>query len=266
MQGFAGIDKTVILRRVAALAGGRRALRLAPSASAARTLARETGLGCRTLQWSLPRCREVVDGVADAQTLRKLEREYGGALLVVDEMSLAGTVQGLALLRIVDRLGVARLVLVGDIRQLRGVEAGQPFRQLQLAGLATALLDDVRRQRDPDLKAAALDLIEGAPAETIEWLGGDLHEVLAEALAETAARLWLRLSSEARAGTALFAPTRALRAEIDDAVREGLKAEGVLRGGRSRSRPWFRSGSRARRRAIHGTGARATLRSSTVTC
>ena len=231
VQGYAGTGKTMLLRRVAALARGRRAVGLAPSASAARTLARETGLGCRTLQWFLARCREVADGVADAKTLRKLKTEYGGALLVVDEMSLAGTAQARALLRIVDRLDVARLVLVGDIRQLRGIEAGQPFRQLQLAGMATALLDDVRRQRDPDLKAAVLDLIEGAPGQAIERLAGDLHEVPAEALAETAARLWLRLSPEARAGTALLAPTRALRAEIDDAVREGLEAEGVLRGG-----------------------------------
>ena len=231
VQGYAGTGKTVMLRRVAALARGRRAVGLAPSASAARTLARETGLGCRTLQWFLARCREVADGVADAKTLRKLKTDYGGALLVVDEMSLAGTAQARALLRVVDRLDVARLVLVGDIRQLRGVEAGQPFRQLQLAGMATALLDDVRRQRDPDLKAAVLDLIEGAPAQAIERLGGDLHEVPAEALAETAARLWLRLSPEARAGTALLAPTRALRAEIDDAVREGLEVEGALQGG-----------------------------------
>ena len=231
VQGYAGTGKTVMLRRVAALASGRRAVGLAPSASAARTLSRETGLGCRTLQWFLARCREVADGVADAKTLRMLKSEYGGALLVVDEMSLAGTAQARALLRIVDRLDVARLVLVGDIRQLRGVEAGQPFRQLQLAGMATALLDDVRRQRDPDLKAAVLDLIEGAPGQAIERLGDDLHEVPAEALAETAARLWLRLSPEARAGTALLAPTRALRTEIDDAVREGLEAEGVLLGG-----------------------------------
>ena len=231
VQGYAGTGKTVMLRRVVALVKGRRVVGLAPSASAARTLARETGLGCRTLQWFLARCREVADGVADAEALEALRKEYGGALLIVDEMSLAGTAQTRALLRIADRVGAARLVLVGDSRQLRGVEAGQPFRQLQLAGMPTALLDEVRRQRNPDLRAAVLDMIEGTPAGAIERLGGDLHEVPAEALGETAARLWLRLSSAARAETALLAPTRALRAEINDAVREGLEAEGALRGG-----------------------------------
>ena len=230
VQGYAGTGKTVMLRRVAALAGNRRVVGLAPSASAARTLARETGLGCRTLQWFLARCREVADGVADAETLDALRRHYAGAVVIVDEMSLAGTAQARALLRIAERLGVARLVLVGDSRQLRAVEAGQPFRQLQDAGMATAVMDEVRRQRDPDLKAAVLDLIDGAPAEALDRLGGNLHEVPAEALGRTAAALWLRLSPEARAGTALLAPTRALRADINDAVREGLEAEGALHG------------------------------------
>ena len=230
VQGYAGTGKTVMLRRVAALAADRRVIGLAPSASSARTLARETGLGCRTLQWFLTRCREVADGVADAETLDALKRHYAGAVVIVDEMSLAGTAQARALLRIADRLGVARLVLVGDSRQLRAVEAGQPFRQLQDAGMATAVLDEVRRQRDPDLRAAVLDMIEGAPAKALDRLGGNLHEVPADALGETAATLWLRLSPEARAETALLAPTRALRADINDAVREGLEAEGTLHG------------------------------------
>ena len=49
-------------------------------------------------------------------------------------------------------------------------------------------------------------------------------------MGETAATLWLRLSREARAETALLAPTRALRADINDAVREGLEADGTLHG------------------------------------
>ena len=230
VQGYAGTGKTVMLRRVAALAGNRRVVGLAPSASAARTLARETGLGCRTLQWLLARCRDVADGVADAETLDALKRHYAGAVIIVDEMSLAGTAQARALLRTADRLDVARLVLVGDSRQLRAVEAGQPFRQLQDAGMATAVMDEVRRQRDPDLRAAVLDLIDRAPAEALDRLGGNLHEVPAEALGATAAALWLRLSPEARAGTALLAPTRALRADINAAVREGLETEGALHG------------------------------------
>ena len=231
VQGYAGTGKTAMLRAVAgSLSRSRRMVGLAPSASAARTLARETGLACRTLQWFLARTREVADGVADAEALEALKRHYAGAVLVVDEASLMGTAQAGALLRVAARLGAARLVLVGDMRQLRGVEAGQPFGQLQRAGMATAVLDEVRRQRDPSLRAAVLDLIEGAPGEALGRLRGNLHETPPEALAPTAAALWLRLSPEARAGTALLVPTRAMRAAVNAAVREGLEAEGALIG------------------------------------
>ena len=231
VQGYAGTGKTTMLRCAASSMGERRVLGLAPSASAARTLARETGLACRTLQWFLTRCREVADGVADAGTLAGLRARYGGAVIVVDEMSLAGTTQARALLRIAERLDVARLVLVGDSRQLRGVQAGQPFRQMQQAGMAVAEMDELRRQRDPDLRAAVQDMIEGEPGEALERLGSNLQEVPAEEIAGVAAALWLRLSPEARAGTALLVPTRALRAQVEEAVREGLEAEGALGGG-----------------------------------
>ena len=230
VQGYAGTGKTTMLRRAVSCMGERRVLGLAPSASAARTLSRETGLACRTLQWFLTRCEEVSDGVADARTLAALRERYRGAVVVVDEMSLAGTAQARALLRIADRLEVARLVLVGDSRQLRGVQAGQPFRQMQQAGLGVAEMDDIRRQKNPDLLAAVQDMIEGEPGEALERLGSNLRELPAEEIAGMAARLWLRLSPGAREGTALLAPTRALRAEVEEAVREGLEAEGALHG------------------------------------
>ena len=186
--------------------------------------------GCRTLQWFLTRCREVADGVADAGTLARLRERYGGAVVVVDEMSLAGTAQARSLLRIAERLEVARLVLVGDKRQLRGVEAGQPFRQMQQAGMGVVEMDELRRQRDPDLRAAVGEMIEGEPGAALARLGGNLQEVPAEEIAPVAAGLWLRLSAQARAATALLVPTRALRAGVEEAVREGLEAEGTLHG------------------------------------
>ena len=230
VQGHAGSGKTVMLRRAVSCLGGRPVLGLAPSASAARTLSRETGLACRTLQWFLTRCREVADGVADAGTLVRLKERYGGAVVVVDETSLAGTAQARSLLRIAERLEVARLVLVGDKRQLRGVEAGQPFRQMQQAGMGVVEMDELRRQRDPDLRAAVGEMIEGEPDAALARLGSNLREVPAEEIAGVAAGLWLRLSAEARAATALLVPTRALRAGVEEAVREGLEAEGALRG------------------------------------
>ena len=75
-------------------------------------------------------------------------------VLVVDEGSLASTVQARDLLRIANALRVPRVVLVGDEKQLDAVDAGKPFAQLQRASMKMATMDEIMRQRDPDLKAA----------------------------------------------------------------------------------------------------------------
>ena len=64
----------------------------------------------------------------------------------------------------------------------------------------------------------------------MELLGSSVHEVPYEELGEKAAQTWLELDPEVRDRTLLLAPTHALRAEINETVREALAAEGVLRG------------------------------------
>ena len=221
IQGYAGTGKTTMLKEVVALAGADRIVGLAPSSSAARTLSREAGITARTLQWFLTRHGERKEETKDL---------LAGTVLVVDEMSLASTDQTRRLLKLADHLGVARVAMVGDSRQLRSVEAGQPFRQLQQAGMACAVMDDIQRQRNPHLKAAVLDVIAGEPGKALTRLGADVVEVDREDLGDRAARIWLALDAEARDRTALMAPTHVLRKEINETVREGLRQEGRLHG------------------------------------
>ena len=223
VHGYAGTGKTTMLRDVVALAGPGAIVGLAPSSSAARTLGREAGIATRTLQGFLARHGDLSP---------KTEGSFAGKVLVVDEMSLASTAQTRSLMRVAEHLGAARLVMVGDSRQLRAVEAGQPFRQLQQAGMACAVMDDIRRQRNPGLKAAVLDAIAGKPGAALTRLGADVLEVNREDLGTSAARIWLALSPEDRGETALMAPTHVLRREINATVREGLRQEGALRGRR----------------------------------
>ena len=71
---------------------------------------------------------------------------------MVDESSLASTRQ---MREFLDRLGPHdRVLLIGDTRQHQGVDAGKPFEQLQEAGMRTAQLDQIMRQKDPELLKA----------------------------------------------------------------------------------------------------------------
>ena len=98
-------------------------------------------------------------------------------MLVVDEGSLASTVQARDLLRIADSLRIPRVVLVGDEKQLDAVDAGKPFAQLQGAGMKTAVMDQIMRQRDPALKEAVEASLAGDIARAFEKLGDNVAEV-----------------------------------------------------------------------------------------
>ena len=243
VQGRAGTGKTTMLGHVRALVGDRAVIGLAPSTAAARVLARETGMAAETLQRFLARCRSVADpgsespgsspGQAQAgggPAIGRLKERYRGAVLVLDEASMVSTDQMKRLMRIAEELEVARLVLVGDRGQLRAVEAGQPFRLLQRAGMATAEMNEILRQREPKLRGAVAAVLEGEPGEAVELLGSSVHEVPWDELGRKAAEAWLALDAGTRARTLLVAQTHDLRAEINAAVREALAAEGALRG------------------------------------
>ena len=211
VQGYAGTGKTAMLREAAALSRDRGMLGLAPSAGATRVLGRDAGIPARTVQWFLTRYRDVGDGTADERRTAEARRAFAGGVLVVDEASMIGTAQMASLLRTADRLGVARVALVGDRRQLRSVEAGRPFRRLQDAGMATARMTEVLHRRDAGLRATVLHMIAERPDLALEGLGNGVLEMGSDELADAAARLWLDLAPEAREGTAILAPTHARR-------------------------------------------------------
>ena len=226
VQGHAGSGKTTMLRQAAALPGMPKMHGLAPSSAAVRALARGAGIETRTLQWFLARFEDL----SDADRLARGRETYAGSVLALDEASMVGTVQMEALLRIAGKLDVARVVLIGDTRQLRAVDAGQPFRVLQRAGMATVVMDEVLRQRDADLAAAVAQVREGHPELALRTLGERVQETGRETLAEAAGRIWLALPDAARADTAVLAPTHAMREAIHAAIREGLALEGTLHG------------------------------------
>ena len=232
VQGYAGTGKTTMLRRVKDLAEKNeyKIAGLAPSASAAQTLTSEAGIETETLQRFLARN----DGVAEGRLTEKGEKDMRAAFektaLIVDEGSLASTVQTRNLLRIANTLRIPRLMLVGDKKQLDAVDAGKPFAQLQEAGMRTAVMDEIMRQRDPDLKAAVEASLAGEIKTAFEKLGQNIAEVEPDNLAGAVAARWLKLSPKNREGTGIMAPSHALRNKVNEHIRERLARDGIIRG------------------------------------
>ena len=232
VQGYAGTGKTTMLNRARALLEKRgfEVRGLAPSASAARTLENEAGIRSETLQRFLARNAGVAQGGLTARGERQMRAVFRKTVLVVDEGSLASTVQARDLLRIANVLRIPRVVLVGDEKQLDAVDAGKPFAQLQRAGMKTTTMDEIMRQRDAGLKAAVEASLAGDVKKAFEKLGPNVAEVKADNLAGAAAARWLKLSVSGRENAGLMAPSHALREKINDIIRERLIRDGAIAG------------------------------------
>ncbi|MDD9979856.1 MAG: AAA family ATPase, partial [Gammaproteobacteria bacterium] len=232
VQGYAGTGKTTMLNRARTLAEkkGWRMAGLAPSASAARTLATEAGIPTETLQMFLARNAGVAEGRLTRKGAREMRAAFAKTILVVDEGSLASTVQARDLLRIANALRIPRVVLVGDAKQLDAVDAGKPFAQLQAAGMQTATMDEIMRQRDPVLKEAVEASLKGDIERAFAKLGSNVAEVKPDNIAGAVAARWLRLDEDARNNTGVMAPSHALRQSINGHIRERLAREGRIHG------------------------------------
>ena len=232
VQGYAGTGKTTMLNRARVLAEkkGWRMAGLAPSASAAQTLASEAGIGSETLQRFLARNAGVAEGRLTRKGAKEMRAAFAKTVLVVDEGSLASTLQARDLLRIANALRIPRVVLVGDAKQLDAVDAGKPFAQLQAAGMRTAVMDEIMRQRDPALKEAVEASLAGEIGRAFDRLGDNVAEVKPDNIAGAVAARWLALSDEARANTGVMAPSHELRREINGHIRERLAREGRIHG------------------------------------
>ena len=125
----------------------------------------------------------IAEGRLTGKAEKALREKFRKTILVVDEGSLASTVQARNLLRIAKALRIPRVVLVGDQKQLDAVDAGKPFAQLQQEGMKTAVMDEILRQRDPGLKSAVEASLAGNIEKAFEKLGSNIAEVKADNIA-----------------------------------------------------------------------------------
>jgi conjugative relaxase-like TrwC/TraI family protein len=212
LDGVAGTGKTTTLAvvREGAEAQGYTVEGFAPTSRAAHKLA-EAGIETSTLQHHLARGEQPDTG----------EKR----LYVLDESSLASTRQ---MHEFVTRLHPNdRVLLVGDTRQHEAVEAGRPFAQLHEAGMRTARLDEIVRQRDPELKRAVEQLAHGQVGAAVESLDrqGRVHEVKGH---EERISAIAREYAKAPENTLVVSPDNRSRTEINDRIHDELQSRGVV--------------------------------------
>jgi conjugative relaxase-like TrwC/TraI family protein len=210
LEGVAGAGKTTSLSaiREAAECEGYQVIGLAPTSRAAHKLA-ESGIESGTLQRHLIRHEAPADGQK--------------RLFVIDESSLASTKQ---MNEFFHRPHTSdRVLLVGDTRQHEAVEAGRPYKQLQEAGMQTAKLDQILRQKDPMLKQTVEQLARGDVRGGIANLEqqGRVHEIVnpQERLAAIA-----REYARKPEGTLVISPDNESRRELNSLIHREMQNRG----------------------------------------
>ncbi|MCB2061907.1 MAG: conjugative relaxase [Novosphingobium sp.] len=223
IQGIAGAGKSSMLAPAARLfeAQGRKVMGLAVQNTLVRQLERDTGIASMTVA----RFLKAYGGDVSNAT----RTEMAGSVLVVDEASMLANADQLKLIEVANRLDVARLVLIGDARQLGAVDAGKPFALAQDSGIETARMDENVRARDDTIRDVAKAAQAGDVTKAMQLLGGNVVETQGSVV-EQAARQWLDLPKGERERTMIFASGRRLRDAVNLAVQSGLREKGELGG------------------------------------
>ncbi|ACC85356.1 MobF family relaxase [Nostoc punctiforme] len=216
-QGVAGAGKTFALKELKAIAAasGYTIKGFAPSSMAAKVLGQELDIQAETV------ARLLV-----SEPPQEIEPNQ---IWIVDEAGLLSAKDALALLESATQ-EQARVLLVGDTKQLSAVEAGNPFKSLQQAGIKTSHLNESLRQRAPKLKLAVDLIASGRIEEGFSRLdeNGCIQSVRAESKIEAIACDYVTATPEQRARTLVLAGTNFERLAITQAIRGHLKAEGSL--------------------------------------
>ena len=216
-QGVAGAGKTYSLKLLAQMATeqGYAVTGYAPSAEAATVLQTEANIESATV----------------ARLLHSRQSEASEkAIWIVDEAGLLSAKDAHALLEKA-QAEKARVILVGDTRQLSAVEAGNPFKSLQSAGMQTAYLEESRRQKTDALRTAVVCLAAGEQREGLEQLdrAAMVHQVESrEGRHQAITCDYLTLSPEARKKTLILSGTNVERLALTAELRAALQAEGSL--------------------------------------
>jgi conjugative relaxase-like TrwC/TraI family protein len=217
IYGLSGVGKTKSLKPLKDILDEQNieTLWLAPSLSAVEVLTEDVGQQAYTLQ-----------RLAYTDSIRLLP----GEIVFVDEAGLADA-------ECIDLVGAkvesagARLILIGDHKQNKPIQAGSPMKSLMMHKAEVFKIWEILRQQDPIQKKAVELIANGKGIESIELLNehGYVTEIEDPELRQEAiAAQAIGMSVKDFKNTLFIAGTNAERLALTEKIRQGLKAEGIL--------------------------------------
>ena len=208
IQGRAGTGKTFMLAEVKRIAeaNGFKLMGLGPSGRAVQELA-DAGVESRTI----------------ASFNIAQDKEVGSkTLIVVDEAGMVPTRDMRQILQTAEQHN-AKVVVIGDEKQLKAVEAGRPFAQLYEHGIQFALMDEIQRQQNETLREAVIEASRGQIAQSVARMEPHITEIKAdEKRYRTIAEEFASQPSDERRNTLVITGTNQARDAINREIRTAL--------------------------------------------
>jgi conjugative relaxase-like TrwC/TraI family protein len=203
---------------------------------AAREAWQRSGISVQGTALGSMAAKELRDSGVSACTIARLlldVQQYGlpkASVLIVDEAGMVGT-RTLAILADQAQRAGAKLVLVGDDKQLPEIDAGGAFRGLAHR-LGAVELRHNRRQRDPEDRRALDEHRAGRPDELVESLRRRGRVTVAPDVQQTRQSLvsdwWQGARAEGVENAVMIALRRSEVRELNDLARERMRQDGRL--------------------------------------
>jgi conjugative relaxase-like TrwC/TraI family protein len=188
----------------------------------------------RAISYAIDR---IVDRIDHAVSGKKNESNYkpeiekakevaGKEVWIVDESSMSGSKQTNELLKAAEKAD-AKVVMIGDTKQLQSIAAGRAFKDLQDKGMKTVHMTEVLRQKDEQYK----DIVKNVSEKQIDQAFNELErqERITEII-DRSERLEAIKNDYINTGgnTIIVTARNADRNELNDRIHNDLKKQGKL--------------------------------------
>jgi len=218
VRGAAGTGKTTLMKEAVAKMeqAGKTVTVVAPTAQASRGVLKEEGF-------------ENAETVAKFLTDATMQEKVKGQVLWVDEAGLLGTKDMTDLLAIATKQNT-QLILGGDTRQHASVVRGDALRILNtVAGIRTAEVSKIYRQKNEHYKAAVEDLSKGRVKEGFDKLDDMGAIILVDPMKPNKQMVADYLDSLKKGKSAIvISPTHAQGEEATKEIRQKMKEAGLM--------------------------------------
>jgi conjugative relaxase-like TrwC/TraI family protein len=216
IQGDAGTGKTTSLAvaREQFEKAGYQVRGLGYTGKAASEIEQASGIKSQTLHSFLSSSRKADDIVK------------GKEVWIVDEASMLGSKQTNEILKAAAK-AEAKVVLVGDTKQLQSISAGRTFKDLQAAGMKTVHMKEVLRQKEQGYRNTVQDLSEKKIDRAFEKL--EKQNRIAEATNRNNRLEAIKNDYVSSKGNTIIVTARnADRNELNNRIHDELKEKGKI--------------------------------------